>query len=147
MAYKLSILVSGPGTDPRYRSHWGFMINQTDRDLGDLLHTQLIDLSRLWYQFEERTDTPVISKSSEGRIVLATLTAEQREKAKQIIRQEQAPRDGRKRCQDWVSDTIISLEAEEIVDAGLSTVVAQWVGQSAAQVSRAAGWRWISASN
>jgi hypothetical protein len=145
MSYELSIVVYGPGTDPQHRSHWGLMINRVGEEYGDLLHTQVINLERLWYQFEERSGAPVVSRQSEGRYKIAVLTEEKRRKAKDVIGKEPAPRDGKKRCQDWVLDVVIALEVEEIVDPGLSNTVGELVGKPAKDVAAAVGEAWIPA--
>jgi hypothetical protein len=147
MSYELSIVVYGPGTDPRYRSDWGFMIHRTGDDYGELLHTSLIDLDRLWYQFEDRSGAPLVSQQSEGRFQTATLEDGKRIEAKRIISEEPPPRDGKKRCQDWVLDVVISLEVGEIVDAGLSNRVEGLVGKSAEDLAAAVGSAWVSAKD
>jgi len=90
------------------------MIHRVGNNYGELLHTQLLDLNRLWYQFEERSGVSLISQLCEGRIKVATITDEKRRLAKRIISIEPPPRDWRKGCQDWVFDVMISLEAEEL---------------------------------
>ena len=47
----LSIVVSGPGTDPNHRSHWAFAIHETNSEFGHILDVNVIDLQRLIYQF------------------------------------------------------------------------------------------------
>src|SRR6266536_1001225 len=143
MSFELSIAVYGSGTDPRYRSHWGFMIHRLGENYGELLHTQLLDLDRLWYQFEERSGAPLTSQQSEGRFKIATLTDEKRHVAKRVISAEPPPRDGKKRCQDWVLDVVISLEVEEVVDAGLSNLVQGLVGKSAKDLAAAVAPAWV----
>jgi hypothetical protein len=147
MSYELSIVISGPGIDPQYRSHWGFIIHRTGDDYGELLHTLLIDLGGLWYQFENRSGIPLISHESEGRFKIATLDYERHIEAKRIISEEPPPRDGKKRCQDWVLDVVISLEVGEIVDAGLSNRVEGLVGKSAEDLAAAVGSAWVSAKD
>lgn len=145
MTHELSITVFGPGTDPRYRSHWGFMIHRMGDTYGELLHTKVLDLDRLWYQFEERSGASVISQQSEGRFKIATLSDGMRSKVKKVICAEPPPRDGQKRCQDWVLDVIVSLEVEELVDAGLSNQVQGLVGKSAKDLAAAVGSAWVPA--
>jgi len=70
--------------------------------------------------FEERSGVDVASWQSAGRFKIATLTEEKHRHAKEVISKEPPPRDGKKRCQDWVLDVVIALEVEEIVDPGLS---------------------------
>jgi hypothetical protein len=61
MSYQLLVEVYGSGEDLNHRSHWGFMINQLSSLIGDLLHVRVINLEKLWYQFEERYGTNVVS--------------------------------------------------------------------------------------
>ncbi|KAK2742900.1 hypothetical protein FQN57_005030 [Myotisia sp. PD_48] len=143
MAYELSISVFGPGTDPSHRSHWGFIINRPGDDFGDLLHTRLLDLQRLWYIFEERSGTNIISQQSEGRIKLSTLTFDQRSYAKLIIQRQPAPMDGKRKCQDWVSETVAILEEKGIVSPGMSERIGSAVGKPAAVVATMMGDAWI----
>lgn len=92
--YVLSIVIYGPGTDPNHRSHWAFAIHRKTAESGVLLHVQLIDLSKLIYQYDERRGVDVRSRSSEGSFAVAPLTNEQVQQAVKIIREEQAPNDG-----------------------------------------------------
>jgi hypothetical protein len=143
MSYQLSVEVYGSGEDPNHRSHWGFMINQPSSSIGDLLHVRVIDLEKLWYQFEERYGTNVVSMQAVGMCKIADLTPKQRQDAIAIIKKEDAPRDGKKRCQDWVFDTLISLEAEELVPSGTSEFWKGMVGKPARVVAQACGTKWI----
>jgi hypothetical protein len=72
-----------------------------------------------------------MSQQSEGRLKIATLTDGKRRLAKRVVSAEPAPRGGRKRCQDWVLDAMISLEADEIVEAGWAECVHGMVGKPA----------------
>lgn len=145
MSYTLSIVVHGAGTDPNNRSHWAFSIHRNDAQSGTLLHVVVAaERPRLIYQFDRRTDYPVRSRNSEGSFAVAALTIEQAREAMQIVSEEEAPRDGRERCQDWVLRAIISLEAEELVAPGTSEFMEQLVGQPASLVARAVGRRWNS---
>ena len=101
--YILSIVVYGPGTDTNHRSHWAFAIHRTSAESGVLLHVQLIDLARLIYQYDERSGVAIRSRSSEGSFAVAYLTKDQVGQAVKIIREEQAPKDGVEKCQDWVA--------------------------------------------
>jgi hypothetical protein len=139
MSFELTITVFGPGTNPQARSHWGFLIYRSGQEIGDLLHTRLLDNDRLWFQFEERSGVDLVSNQTQGRVRLAMLSDEQRPAAKKIIATEPPPRDGVKRCQDWVFDTMISLEAEEIVESGNIRVCQRpcgKAGQGCCRVSR-----------
>ena len=140
--YVLSIVVYGPGTDTNHRSHWAFAIHKTSAESGVLLHVQLIDLARLIYQYDERSGVAIRSRSSEGSFAVAHLTRDQVAQAVKIIREEQAPKDGVEKCQDWVLRTIISLEAEELIPPGTSAWIERLVGNSAAALAQAVGRRW-----
>lgn len=146
MAYHLAISVYGPGTDPNHRSHWGFLIYKPEENVGDLLHTPVVDLARLWYQFEERSGVPVMSKQSAGRFKIATITENQRQAAKLIIKAEPPPRDGKRKCQDWVLDTVVTLEVEELVEAGTAERIGSFVGKPAAEIAEMVGEDWIAAN-
>jgi hypothetical protein len=116
--YELSIEIFGAGEDPQHRSHWGFVIHRPSALVGDLLHVKVIDLDRLWYQFEPRMSTPLRTMQAVGKVKLGDLSEQQRQHAIQVITSSPAPRDGKKRCQDWVYDTLLSLEVEELVPSG-----------------------------
>ena len=145
MSFHISILVSGPGTDPRHRSHWAFSIHRDDEEFGEILNVQVIDLQRLWYQYEERTGEPGQKHRCEGRIKIATLTDTQRLMAKKVISGEPAPRDGKRRCQDWILDATISLEADGVVESGTSEYIQRLVGKPAAEVAKIVGGKWVPA--
>jgi hypothetical protein len=142
-SHSLSIVVDGPGTDANHRSHWSFAIHHDNADNGIVMQVQVIDLSKLIYQFDERSGVEFLSKGSEGSFKVASLTQEQVRKAVKIIREEPAPKDGVERCQDWVLRTIISLEAEEIVPPGASAGIEGLVGETAAAVAQQVDERWI----
>lgn len=142
-SYSLSIVVDGPGTDANHRSHWTFAIHHNATETGIIMQVQVIDLSKLIYQFDERRDVAIRSKGSEGSFTVASLTHEQMRQAVKIIREEPAPRDGAERCQDWVLRTVISLEAEEVVPPGASAEIEKLIGKTAATVARQVGSRWV----
>jgi hypothetical protein len=142
-SHSLSIVVDGPGTDANHRSHWSFAIHHDNADNGIVMQVQVIDLSKLIYQFDERSGVEFLSKGSEGSFKVESLTQEQVRKAVKIIREEPAPKDGVERCQDWVLRTIISLEAEEIVPPGASAGIEELVGETAAAVAQQVDERWI----
>lgn len=107
------------------------------------MQVQVIDLSKLIYQFDERTGVDIRSKGSEGSFAVASLTHEQMQQAVRIIREEPAPRDGVERCQDWVLRTIISLEAEELLAPGASAEIESLIGKPATTVAQQVSERWI----
>jgi len=142
-SHSLSIVVDGPGTDANHRSHWSFAIHHDNADNGIVMQVQVIDLSKLIYQFDERSGVEFRSKGSEGSFTVAPLKQEQVRQAVKIIREEPAPKDGVERCQDWVLRTIISLEAEEVVPPGASAEIETLVRKTAAVVARQVGASWI----
>ena len=142
-SHSLSIVVDGPGTDANHRSHWTFAIHQNDADIAIVMQVQVIDPSKLIYQFDERRGVDIRGKGSEGSFTVAPLTQEQVRQAVKIIRNEPAPRDGVERCQDWVLGTMISLEAEEVVPPGASAEIETLIGKTAAAVAHQVGERWI----
>ncbi|KAK1141561.1 hypothetical protein N8T08_008976 [Aspergillus melleus] len=144
MAYELSIQVFGTGEDPRHRSHWGFVIHKPSALVGDLYHVKVIDLDKLWYQFEPRTSTPLRTMQAVGKVKLGDLSEKQRQDAIQVITSSPAPRDGRKRCQDWVIDTLVSLEVDELVPHGTCHFWNEMVGKSARAVQATPGVNWTS---
>ncbi|PLN79451.1 hypothetical protein BDW42DRAFT_195167 [Aspergillus taichungensis] len=143
MAYELSIEIFGLGEDPRHRSHWGFVINRPSQLVGDLLHVKLLDLDRLWYEFEPRMSTPLVTMQAVGKVKLGELTELQRQEAIRVISSERAPRDGKKKCQDWVFDTLLSLEVNELVPPGTCQFWKGMVGKPARSVRGAVGDKWM----
>lgn len=141
-SHSLSIVVDGPGTDANHRTHWTFAIHHDNADHGTIMQVQVIDLGKLIYQFDERRSVDIRSKGSEGSFTVASLTLKQAQQAAEIIRQEPAPRDGVKRCQDWVLRTTISLEAEEVVPPGTSADIETLIGKTAAAVAQQIADRW-----
>lgn len=134
MTYRLSIKISGEGKHSSYRSHWGF---------GDLLHVLILDLNRLWYQFEHRSGSNIPTNTQVvGICKIADLDSIQRRKAIEVIEAETAPRDGKRRCQDWVCAALVSLEVEELVPAGTAEVWLGLVGRSEKEVERAVEEDW-----
>ena len=100
MAYVLSVEIFGEGNDRQHRSHWGFTIHTPSSIIGDLLHVKVIDLDRLWYQFEPRMSIGLNTMQAIGEVKLGVLSEQQRRQAIQVITSSPAPRDGRKKCQD-----------------------------------------------
>lgn len=144
MQYNLSVEVFGTGEDPKHRSHWGFVIHQPPRTFGDLLHVWPIDLERLWYDFEPRFGTDLKIMQALGLCQIGTLSSSQRRQAIEVISKEPAPRDGKRKCQDWVFSTLLSLEVEELVPDGTSEFWKTMVGLPAREVQRAVGENWTS---
>lgn len=144
MAYELSIEIFGEGDDPNHRSHWDFMIRQPPQIYGDLLHVRVIDLDKLWYQFEYRSGTKLATMQAIGMCKIADLDSRQRQQAIEVIKAEKAPTDGKRRCQDWVFDTLISLEAEELVPPRTSEFWKQMVEKPAKEVEKAVKANWTS---
>ncbi len=142
MSYELSVVVDGPGLSPNARSHWVFMITKAGQTTGELLHVRVLDLATLRYQFEERI-APLESATIEGRWKVTSLTYAQRLKAKDIIRKVAAPADGKKRCQDWVLDVFIELEAEELIPSDSSHQCSNGIGKSAADLGSSLGAAWV----
>lgn len=142
MHYQLSIEIFGQGEDPNYRSHWGFVIHIPPNTHGDLLHVRPIDINRLWYEFEPRYGTDLKVMQALGLCKVSTLDSEQRRQAITTISGEAAPRDGKRRCQDWVFSALIALEVEELVPAGTSEFWKGLVGKSAQEIQGAVGGNW-----
>ncbi|EGX48058.1 hypothetical protein TWF173_003782 [Orbilia oligospora] len=137
--YQLSIVIYGPGTDPNNRSHWALALHREGEIHGDLFQVLLVDRDRLWYQFDKRTGVEILDKSSEGCVTVATISVGHRRHAKRIMSTEPVPMDGLKRCQDWVADCIVTLEIEEIVEAGTSHFVQRLIGLPASSVAEEVG--------
>ncbi|KAE8402882.1 hypothetical protein BDV37DRAFT_272451 [Aspergillus pseudonomiae] len=144
MSYYLSMVISGEGKDPKHRSHWAFAIHQPAQIIGDLLHVRPIDLRRLWYEFEHRSDSELILVDAIGLAKIAELDGPQRLQAISVIRDETAPKDGVRRCQDWVFSALIALEVEELVPAGTSELWKGLMGRTATEVEEAVGPKWTS---
>ncbi|KAL2828592.1 hypothetical protein BJY01DRAFT_255312 [Aspergillus pseudoustus] len=142
MAYELLIEICGPGLSAKSRSHWGFAIRESGASFGDLLHVQVIDLERLWYQFDAREGIDLATMQAEGMAKVVDLTADQRRRVVSIIRAEAAPRDGKRRCQEWIVDALVSLEVEELVPDGTAEFWSRLVGKRAGEVKLAAGTNW-----
>ncbi|KAL4970757.1 uncharacterized protein BDV14DRAFT_1749 [Aspergillus stella-maris] len=136
--HELYIPISGPGLSPQSRSHWSFLLRTPGATYGDLLHVQVIDLAKLWYQFDAREGIDLSRRSlqAEGMVKIADLTAEQRRRAIAVIRGEAAPRDGKRRCQEWIVDALVGLEVEELVEGGMAERWNKFVGWRAEDVKR-----------
>lgn len=147
MEYHLSIGVFGTGEDPQHRSHWGFVIHHPTCLIGDLLHVELLDLDTLWYEFEMRFKTDLAIRGAQGLSRITTLDPLQRNKAIEVIKSEPAPRDGQRRCQDWVFSTLIALEVEELVPPGTAEFWKSMIALPAREVRKARWDRWTSLIN
>ncbi|KAL4909111.1 hypothetical protein BDW74DRAFT_174324 [Aspergillus multicolor] len=132
--HELLLPISGLGLTPTSRSHWSFLLRTPSASYGDLLHVQPISLAPLWYQFDAREGIDISSFQAEGMAKIADLTTEQRRQVIKIIRAEPAPRDGKRRCQDWVVDVLVSLEVEELVPPGTAGVWGAMLGKGAREV-------------
>ncbi|KAF1842846.1 uncharacterized protein K460DRAFT_314534 [Cucurbitaria berberidis CBS 394.84] len=143
--YTLSIGIEGDGEDPNHRSHWGFLIYRPENEIGTLLHVQLLSFEGLIYQYESRTGYPLESQTSEGRVLLGDINPSRYNQVVQIISGEPAPRNNQDRCQDWILDCVIALEAEELLPAATSQWVANLVGKPSKGVVNLVGDRWIPA--
>jgi hypothetical protein len=82
----------------------------------------------------------------EGRWKVTSLTYAQQVKAKDIIRKVAAPADGKKRCQDWVLDVFIELEAEELIPDDSSHQCSNGIGRSATDLGSSLGAAWVGKS-
>ncbi|KAL4932675.1 uncharacterized protein BDV17DRAFT_287617 [Aspergillus undulatus] len=145
--HELYIPIAGPGLTPQSRSHWSFLLRKPGATYGDLLHVQVIDLTKLWYQFDAREGIDLSSSSlqAEGMVKIADLTGEQRRRVIATIRNEAAPRDGKRRCQEWVVDALVSLEVEELVPGGTAERWSSFVGWRAGDVKGVMGQegKWV----
>ena len=88
--------------------------------------------------------TPLHTMQAVGKVKLGDLSEQQRQHAIQVITSSPAPRDGKKRCQDWVYDTLLSLEVEELVPSGTCHFWKEMVGKSARTVQETPGVNWTS---
>lgn len=141
-ALTLSIVVYGPGTDANNRSHWAFAVHHPGQERGKIMHVVLISLEKLIYQLEIRDDVTVHSIRSKGSFEIARLGRQDVKRAEKIIEEEPAPRDGEGRCQDWILQAVISLEAEGVVAPGTADEISKLVGKPAVEVARSVGTRW-----
>lgn len=144
MAFELFIEVFGNGDDPNHRSHWGFLVARQGDDFGDLYHVLLIDQSKLWYQLDVRRGTTIKTRQAEGVCKIPLQDGALLSKTIKIIESEPAPQDGKRKCQDWTVDVLISLEAEEIVEAGTAEKWGNRVGMNAKDLAKDCGGDWES---
>ena len=140
----LSLLITGPGLSPQHRSHWSLALHSPASTIGRIYQVSVISLSHLLYIFDVRDGVDIRPQGSEGSFELASgLDWEKARRVEEVIREEEAPRDGRERCQDWVLRAIISLESEEIVPPGTSADIELLIGKAATAVAEQVGDRWI----
>ncbi|KAA8645113.1 uncharacterized protein ATNIH1004_009330 [Aspergillus tanneri] len=142
MAFYLCVEAFGNGEDPNHRCHWGFLLHHSQEDFGDLYEVQLIDLKKLWYQANCREATTIRDPQAVGMCKIAVLDAKSRYAAIRVIKDEPAPRDGKRRCQDWTVDVLISLEAEELVASGTAERWGRLVGMTAKELAVDSGDNW-----
>lgn len=138
----LSIVVYGPGTDANNRSHWAIALHRSHLQTGTILQVWPIDLSRLIYQLEIRSNTALDSQGPEAFFTVTNIAPEDTKRVLKTISQEPAPSDGVERCQDWVLRAIIALEAEEVVPPGTSSWVSGLIRRAAEELAQAVGSRW-----
>jgi len=140
----LSLIITGPGTDPNHRSHWSLALHSPDSNTGRIFQVTLLDLSRLIYAFDVRDGVDIRGAGSEGSFELATgLDREAARRVQENIEVEQAPRDGVERCQDWVLRVLVALEVEGLVRDGTAECVSGCVGRSAEEVRGRVGGKWV----
>ena len=104
----------------------------------------MISLSHLLYIFDVRDGVDIRPQGSEGSFELASgLDWEKARGVEEVIRGEEAPRDGRERWQDLVLRVVVGLEVEGLVESGMTERVAGCVGRSAAEVRGVVGVAWV----
>ncbi|PLB46600.1 hypothetical protein P170DRAFT_438320 [Aspergillus steynii IBT 23096] len=143
MTHHLCIQALGTGENPNHRSHWLFLIYTPTDDFGDIYQVLPIDLERLWYQYDLREATTIKTPQAVGMCTIAVLDAKTRLEVIRVIQNEPAPRDGKRRCQDWTVDVMISLEVEELVQPGTAEKWSQRVGMTARELARSCGEDWV----
>jgi hypothetical protein len=140
----LSLLITGPGLSPQHRSHWSLALHSPASTIGRIYQVSVISLSHLLYIFDVRDGVDIRPQGSEGSFELASgLDWEKARRVEEVIREEEAPRDGRERCQDWVLRVVVGLEVEGLVESGTAERVAGCVGRSAAEVRGVVGGAWV----
>ncbi|KAF3902819.1 hypothetical protein AA313_de0205791 [Arthrobotrys entomopaga] len=143
LTYDLCIVVYGDGANPApwQGSHWAIGIHVTgDYERGDLFQVLVLDDVRKWYHFDKRENDFLLNAMSE-----ATLSPEQKREVVSLISQEPAPRDGKKGCQDWVIECLLTLETQdsELIPAGTVDFVSGLLRMPTADVAKQAGERWM----
>ena len=140
----LSLLITGPGLSPQHRSHWSLALHSPASTIGRIYQVSVISLSHLLYIFDVRDGVDIRPQGSEGSFELASgLDWEKARGVEEVIRGEEAPRDGRERCQDLVLRVVVGLEVEGLVESGMTERVAGCVGRSAAEVRGVVGGAWV----
>jgi hypothetical protein len=140
----LSLLVTGPGLSPQHRSHWSLALHFPDQTIGRVYQVSLVSLSHLLYIFDVRDGVDIRPVGSEGSFELASgLDWEAARRVEQVVRGEEAPRDGVERCQDWVLRVVVGLEVEGLVESGTAEMVGGCVGRSAREVRERVGGKWV----
>ncbi|KAK6533536.1 hypothetical protein TWF694_002474 [Orbilia ellipsospora] len=146
--YDLSIVIFGDGSNPAawQGSHWAFGVQETNdsSEKGDLLQVLLLDESQKWYHFDKRENVTILDPISEGKIKIATLSSEQNKEVVRLISQEPAPRDGKKGCQDWVIECLLTLETQDfgLIPNGTVDFVSSLVRKPVTYVASQAGEKW-----
>lgn len=143
MSHHLCIEAIGSGEVPNHRSHWAFVIYKPLENFGDLYQVLPIDLERLWYQHDRREATNIKASQAIGMCTIAVLDAKTRWEAIRVIQNEPAPKDGKRRCQDWTIDVLIALEVEELVDPGTAEKWSRRVGMTTRELARSCGTDWV----
>lgn len=143
MTYHLCIQVFGLGEVPNHRSHWAFLLYTPPDDFGDIHQVLCIDPQTLWYLHDRREAITINTPPAVGMCSIAILDAKGRSDAIRMIQNEPAPRDGKRRCQDWTIDVLISLEVEEIIEPGTAAKWGRRVGMTARELAQDCGEGWV----
>ncbi|KAL2217699.1 hypothetical protein M432DRAFT_451937 [Thermoascus aurantiacus ATCC 26904] len=146
--FELSIGIFRDRTDPDDESHWGFIIHQPPNTWGELLHVELPDKNKRWlFQFETR-EVVLPSNHSVGKCKIANLTPTERSKAVQVMKNEKAPKDGKKNCQDWVINVLLTLMDtdgdgnKKLVPEDTAEIWEGLRGKSVQEIKKKAGDAW-----
>jgi len=118
------------------------MICRRGDNFGDRHNVILINLEGLLFMYEARQGLLLESQECEGRCLLAVWNGEQRLQGIQAMRDEPPPRDGRRRCQDWTVEVLLSLEAQELVPDGTFERWERLVGTPARELAASLGPAW-----
>lgn len=110
-----------------------------------MVHVDLLDRGKLWYQLDRRNGVSVLSASAEGYFTIISMNASQYSQVYSVISREDPPRDGVSRCQDWVFEAVLSLEAEDLVPDGTSAWIESLVGKSSSELALTLRDRWVPA--
>lgn len=71
------------------------------------------------------------------------MTYQQKLEAKKIISKVKAPADGKSRCQDWVFDVFLGLEAEGLIPTGSFQRCKDRIEESAEDLAASLGTDWV----